>query len=254
MQTLLYDGSFDGFLGAVFDVYEYKFTDADICTEKHFRGNLFEAVHRVHNDPQHSTRVWTGLQKKLSAEAAEALYRTFLSEEEGIENTLLAYIRYVFASAQSIETDYSHPAVLHITQTARKVWREKHRMEAFVRFQKTADGLYYALIEPTYNVLPLVAPHFEARYADQQWLIYDGTRRYGLHYDGATVQEVTISFSEGTSAGKHASGVYDESEAFYQQLWQQYFKSVNIAARKNTRLHLQHMPRRYWKHLTEKKA
>jgi probable DNA metabolism protein len=254
MQTLLYDGSFDGFLCAVFDVYEYRYADADICTEKRFRGNLFEAVHRVNPAAERSDRVWKGLQQKLSGEATEALYRAFLSEEEGIENTLLAYIRYAFASSQCIETDYSHPAVLAITQTARKVGREKHRMEAFVRFQKTADGLYYALIEPTCNVLPLVAPHFEARYADQRWLIYDGLRRYGLYYDGETVEEVAIAFREGTVNGRDAARVYDESEAFYQQLWQQYFKSVNIAARKNTRLHLQHMPRRYWKHLTEKKG
>lgn len=254
MHTLLYDGSFEGFLCAVFDVYEYRYSDADIRTEKQFKGNLFEAVHRVHSDEQRSARVRKGLQARLSKEASESLYRTFLSEEEGIEATLLAYIRYVFASTQSIETDYSHPAVLAVTQTARKVWREKHRMEAFVRFQKTADSLYYALIEPTYNVLPLVATHFEKRYADQRWLIYDGARRYGIYYDGASVTEVEIAFREGTLNGKDAGSVYDESEAFYQQLWQQYFNSVNIAARKNTRLHLQHMPRRYWKHLTEKKG
>jgi probable DNA metabolism protein len=253
VQTLLYDRSFGSFLCAVFDAYEYRYGNADICTEKRFKGNLFEQVHRVHTDEQHSDRVWKGLQARLSKEACESLYRAFLSEEEGIENTLLAYVRYVFASTQSIETDYSHPAVLHITQTAKKVSCEKHRMEAFVRFQKTADGLFYALIEPSCNVLPLVAPHFEKRYADQRWLIYDGIRRYGIHYDGVRVTEVEIAFREGTVNGKNAGSVYDESEAFYQVLWQQYFKSVNIAARRNTRLHLQHMPRRYWKHLTEKK-
>lgn len=254
MQTLVYDGSFESFLCAVFDVYEYKFSDADICSEQRFRGNLFAPVHRVHRDTARSARVWKGLQQKLSKEATDSLYRAFLSEEAGIETSLLAYIRYVFASAVSIETDYSHPAVLAVTQTARKVSREKHRMEAFVRFRKTADGLYYALIEPDYNVLPLLAAHFEARYSDQRWLIYDGLRRYGIHYDGRTVEEVEIAFNEKSAQGADDRGIYDESEAFYQQLWQQYFKSVNIAARKNTRLHLQHMPRRYWRHLTEKQG
>jgi probable DNA metabolism protein len=254
MHTLIYDGSFEGFLCAVFDVYEYKYTDADICTENHFRGNIFQPVHTVHTTKERSDRVWKGLQKKLSDEAVQELYKTFLSEEEGIENTILSYIRYVFASTQSIESDYSHPAVLEVTQTARKVWREKHRMEAFVRFQKTSDGLYYALIEPDYNVLPLIAPHFERRYADQRWLIYDACRRYGIYYDGETSSEVELSFSEGANGGKDIHRHYDEGEAIYQQLWQQYFKSVNIAARKNTRLHVQHMPRRYWKYLPEKRS
>ena len=45
--------------------------------------------------------------------------------------------------------------------------------------------------------------------------------------------------------------MYDESETLYQALWKQYMTSVNIAARKNLRLQVQHMPRRYWKHMPE---
>jgi probable DNA metabolism protein len=122
----------------------------------------------------------------------------------------------------------------------------------FVRLHKTADGLYYALIEPDHDVLPLIAKHFTTRYADQRWIIYDGRRRYGIHYDGAQTHTVEISFSEATGGGRDVAAVYDAEEAFYQQLWKQYFKSVNIAARKNTRLQVQHMPRRYWKYLVEK--
>ena len=46
--------------------------------------------------------------------------------------------------------------------------------------------------------------------------------------------------------------LYNEEEELYQQLWQQYFSSVNIVARKNMKLHIQHMPRRYWRYLVEK--
>ncbi|MEI6945557.1 TIGR03915 family putative DNA repair protein [Paraflavisolibacter sp. H34] len=252
MQTVLYDGSFEGWLCAVFDVYDYKFDEVTICTPQNFRGNIFEKVHTVHFSEEHRDRVWKGLQKKLSADALQALYRAFLSEEAGIETTLLQYVQYAFRSAVSMESDFSHPAVLALTGAAKLVWKEKHRMEAFVRFQKTGDGLYYALIEPNCNVLPLIAPHFAARYADQHWLIYDGKRRYGLHYDGQEVQQVEVAFSETSGNGKYPAPLYDETEELYQQLWRQYFKSVNIAARKNTSLQLRHMPRHYWKYLTEK--
>jgi probable DNA metabolism protein len=253
MQTVLYDGSFDGFLCAVFDVYYYKYADVDICPSHRFQGNIFQQPHTVYNKPEHKERVYKGLEKKLTREAMDQVYRTFLSELPGIENTLLHYIQYVFSSEQFMENDFSHPAVLAVTQTAKRVWREKHRMEAFVRFQKTGDDLFYALIDPDYNVLPIIIKHFQDRYADQRWLIYDGKRRYGMYYDLNCVEEVAIDFSENTANGKDASIAYDEKEEMYQQLWQQYFKSVNIAARKNTKLHIQHMPRRYWKYLTEKK-
>jgi probable DNA metabolism protein len=252
MKTVVYDGSFEGFLCAVFDVYEYNLDDVDIVPTYKHQPSMFAEPHFVNHDPKHSDRVWQGLEKKLTLEGQKAVYRTFLSELDGIENTLLHYIQYVFASPISIEEDFSNKAVLGVFQTAKKVWREKHRMEAFVRFQKTADNLYYAVIEPDYNVLPLIAKHFSERYADQRWMIYDAKRKYGIYYDQQSIETVQITFAEGTAAGKDVSAVYDEKEDIYQQLWRQYFKSVNIAARKNTRLHIQHMPKRYWNFLPEK--
>ena len=252
VQTVVYDGSFEGFLSAVFDVYEYKFTEPDICPQHRFNGNVFGAPHITVANKKNSDRVWKGLEKQLTKEAQGQLYKTFLSELPGMENSLLHYIQYAFSSKQFMENDFSHAAVVTITQTAKKVWREKHRMEAFVRFQKTADDLYYSIIEPDYNVLPLIKPHFETRYADQRWLIFDGKRKYGIYYDGQQTTEVEINFNDGANAGKNVSQIFSADETTYQQLWQQYFKSVNIPARKNTKLHIQHMPRRYWKYLPEK--
>ena len=83
-------------------------------------------------------------------------------------------------------------------------------------------------------------------------MIYDARRKYGMHYDLNTVSTVEIQFSDAVAGGKDLSSVYDENETIYQELWKQYFKSVNITARKNTKLHIQHMPRRYWKYLPEK--
>ena len=252
MKTVVYDGSFEGFLCAVFDVYEYKLSDVEIVPAHKHQPSMFAEPHFVNHDLKHSDRVWTGLEKKLSLAAQKQVYRTFLSELDGIENILLQYIQYAFASEAAMEEDYSNKAVLTTFQTAKKVWREKHRMEAFVRFQKTADGLFYAIIDPDYNVLPLIAKHFTERYADQRWMIYDAKRKYGSYYDGEDVQNVQIEFSEDLEQGENISAAYDEAETIYQELWKQYFKSVNIAARKNTKLHIQHMPKRYWKYLPEK--
>lgn len=252
MQAVVYDGSFEGLLSAVFDVYYYKFSDVSIYAEQHFQDNIFKEAHFAKTNEAHAKRVWQGLDKKLSSEALHQIHRTFLSELPGIENSLLHYIQYVFSSTANVEVDYSHPAVLTVTQTAKKVWREKHRMEAFVRFQQTKDHLFYAIIEPDYNVLPIISPHFKNRYADQRWLIYDAKRKYGIYYDLHQVSMVQMNFSEGINDGKQIGILYSEEEEIYQRLWQQYFKSVNISSRKNTKLHIQHMPARYWKYMIEK--
>ena len=180
------------------------------------------------------------------------LYKAFLSEQQQIEQTLLRYVQYVFSNKTTVEYNYSNEAVLKVVKTAKIVHREKHRMEAFIRFQLTKDNLYYAICQPDFNVLPLIIHHFKGRYADQKWLIYDSTRKYGIFYDLHDVEYVELSFSEAVKT-EGINSIVDEKEELFQQLWQQYFNSVNIGARKNMKLHIQHMPKRYWKYLTEKK-
>jgi probable DNA metabolism protein len=252
MMLVVYDGSFEGFLSAVFDIYEYKFSDVTFTTEDNYQKNIFDSVHETNTTAEKTKRVYKGLEQRLSKNALSQLYKTFLSEIKNIENVLLQYIRYAFTSRTVMEYDYSNAAVLTVQQTSRIVHREKHRMEAFVRFQLTADELYYAVIEPDFNVLPLIKKHFHNRYADQCWMIYDTRRKYGLYYDKETVVSISMTFGDETASGKNIRSIYNEKEELYQKLWRQYFRSVNIAARKNMKLHIQHLPKRYWRYLTEK--
>ena len=253
MQAVIYDGSYRGWFSAVFDIYEHRFSAVDMTRHEQFKQNIFGNAFFAEADEAKATRVLKGLQAKLSATALQELYYSWLSELPGIENTMLRLVQYAFSSPASIEKDFSHEAVLKTGQVAKQVHREKHRMEAFVRFQLTSDQLYYAIVEPDFNVLPLISRHFEQRYADQRWMIYDSRRQYGIYYDGEKVDPVEVSFHEGRAHGRDVSAVYNTDELLYQHLWRRYFKSVNIASRKNTRLHIQHMPRRYWKYLPEKK-
>ncbi len=255
MTTATYDGSFAGLLTVVFEVYERKLADVRIVKTGAAQPDAFGQTLPVATDEAKARRVWTGLQKKLSPEGLERLHSVFLSEEKGLEDQLLAFCRYAFAHTENIEEAFGHPAVLWVTQTARRVWREKHRMEAFVRFRKLADGLFYAFVEPDCNVLPLIAPHFRSRYADMDWLIYDGKRKWGLHHEAATrtVREVQLEWTEGAGGdGSVPQEALDARESLFQALWKDYFRHTGIPARKNPKLHLRHMPVRYWKHLTEK--
>jgi len=252
MKLVLYDGSFAGLLTAVFEIYEYKVGQPDIRKAGTANGSLFGNPHTVETNLDKSKRVFKKLQERVTPWAARQLYNAWLSELKDIENVILRYIQYSLNTKLAVENNYTHADVLMIQQTSRKVHREKHRMEAFVRFQLTRDQLYYCIIQPDYNVLPLISKHFEDRYADQRWLIYDGLRKYGLYYDLEKVEEVQMNFEADLNSLQHLQEVFDEKEELYQQLWKQYFNSVNIGARKNMKLHIQHMPKRYWKYLIEK--
>jgi probable DNA metabolism protein len=206
----------------------------------------------VITDEIKATRVMKGLKQRLSAEGLKNLYNIYLSEEEKSEEMMWRFVKYVFECKDNIEQNFSNSAVWDVKKLAKKVKREAHRMEAFVRFKLTKDHLFYAIIEPDHNVLPLIAGHFKGRYADQRWLIYDARRKYGIYYDLETLTTVELEFKLGAGSAKAIAEICDEREEFFQELWRRYFSSVNIKARKNMRLHIQHMPKRYWKHLPEK--
>lgn len=252
MVTLIYDGTFEGLLTTVFEVYEHKLDDVKVCPEHLLEPNFFDAKRSITSDTIKANRVLKGLHQRLAAGGVQRLYAAHLSEIKGEEDNLLGFIRYAFSTNETIEQDFGNKYVMRLSYVLKLVRREKHRMEAFVRFQKMADGIFYASIEPDFNVLPLILTHFKRRYADQKWIIYDIKRAYGIYYDLQDAVFVQMNFASFKQDEKVIISSYSEDETLYQALWKDYFKHVNIPARKNTKLHLQHVPKRYWKHLTEK--
>ncbi|WP_397447263.1 TIGR03915 family putative DNA repair protein [Polaribacter sp. R77954] len=251
-KTLIYDSTFEGFLSCVFYVFEYKLKHVSIQNEFVQQNGLFSENETIITDTEKSDRVWKGLKSRASTLTLTKIYYAFLSEQKGIENTLLDYIQYIFKHDQKVDTDFTHPSVLKTAQIAKNVSREKHRMEAFVRFRLTKDNIYFANIEPDFNVLPLIAKHFKSRYADQKWVIYDIKRNYGLFYDLQTLEFINMDFPKNFDFTKTYKDFFADEELNFQKLWKDYFDSTNIKERKNMKLHIRHIPKRYWKYLSEK--
>jgi probable DNA metabolism protein len=248
-QTILtYDGTFNGFLTCIFSCFEQHIKHPIITPNQNFENELFGTPELVITEKKKAERVWKGLNQYLGSAGQNMIYRTFLSELHGIENIMLNVINYTFSAKKNILTDYSDNDVLTLSKTAQKVNREKHRMEAFVRFQLTKDGIYFANVSPDFNVLPLIKTHFTNRYADQKWIIYDLKRHYGLFYDLNSTETITINFDSNTPKKE----LFTAEEAAYETLWKTYFKSTNIEERVNMALHIKHVPKRYWKYLSEK--
>lgn len=256
MVTFIFDGTFEGLLTAIFDYYELKPERVQLIWDKLYQPKMLEESHTVISDEAKANRVWQGLKKKLQPDWVNTYYCAYLSEQPQAFQALFDFALYIFDNKPGAEANFGNEHVIAITQTAKKVSRERHRMKAFIRFQKTADGIYYAPVEPDFNVLPLIAGFFKNRYADQQWIIYDVRRKYGLFYDLQKVTEITYEFVSAVDTSKprlHES-LTDEKEELASMLWKDYFNSTNIPARKNMKLHIQHVPKRYWKYLNEKEG
>lgn len=248
----VFDGSLEGLLCAVFERFERKPGTVSLIPEWLHQPDAFISGFKITNDKTKADRVWKGLQSRLSAEWLRKCYCCFLSERQDAYNALFEFCAYIFSEPPGAEKNYGNAHVLTVAQYAKKVEREKHRMEAFIRFQQTADHLFYCAIDPDFNVIPLIMKHFKDRYSDQKWVIYDLKRHYGIYYDLDTVEEIHISPEDRKAFEKPGKALLSGTETLYASLWKDYFNSTNIKARKNTRLHVQHVPKRYWKYLTEK--
>ena len=253
MTILFYDKTFEGFLTAVFEVFEFKYRDVQIVHEGTFQNSFFAEPIEIFTNPEKSDRVLKKLEKQLGKSGIQQILYTFLSEDVSRELVLLQVITYAVENpTKDILKDYSNFFVMQLSKFVKSVNRERHRMKAFIRFELLKDEIYFAEIFPDFDVLTLIITHFKNRYQDQKWLIYDSKRGYGVYYDLNVVEIISlenpIQFGE-----SQKKDLLHEKELNYQKLWIEYFDHTNIKERKNDKLHVQHVPKRYWKYLTEKK-
>ncbi|WP_167342872.1 TIGR03915 family putative DNA repair protein [Nonlabens sp. SY33080] len=262
-MILVYDDTFDGLLSAIFDSYLYKFDSVEIRSIRVYQPEIFNKTQEVITDEIKVKRLQKKLLQLFGISGLHKIFKAFLSESQDVENLLFYIIKTSISNNKSILNDAANDIVLSFDKLVKKVHREKHRMEAFVRFHLIEGDIYYANIEPDFNVLPLISKHFKSRYADQKWIIYDLKRSYGIFYDLKTVKEITIDLTTQNKKGiyntiqtgqgvKNLLTTKQLKENNYTNLWNQYFKSTNIEYRKNLKLHIQHVPKRYWKYLSEK--
>ena len=268
MQVYVFDNTLDGLLTAVFDSFSYGLCSVRstvhpsspemLLAEGELLPLFADMPHVVVTDTEKAGRVWKGLEKHLSAAGLRMITVSWLSEERALNQPLFNFICKVFRQPQvkSLEQNASDPDVLAVRNTCRRVLHEQLRMKQFIRFQKAKDGTYLAVVSPDHNVLPLVTDHFQDRFNDQPWLIYDARRHYGFYYDGETVIRVTFENEAAVpfdlSNGKLNADVISSDDTLFQQLWRTYFKAICIRERINPKKQLSDMPRRYWKYMTEK--
>ena len=259
MTVYTFDSTLDGLLTAVFDSFAFHQQHVTLLAKGEQLPLFANEPYVVMTDSEKAERVWKGLEKYLSKDCLHMITISWLSEERALNQPLFNFICKVFRQPEcsGIERNASDLDVLEVRNTCRRVLHEQLRMKQFIRFQKAKDGTYLAVVSPDHNVLPLIISHFQDRFNDQPWLIYDAKRHYGYYYDG-TAEPIRITFEDESvvpfdlSNGKLNDEVLSENDQLFQQLWRTYFKAICIKERMNPRKQLSDMPRRYWKYMTEK--
>ena len=265
MIVYVFDNTLDGLLTAVFDSFFLKQQPDFLLAEGEQLPLFADTPHIVMTDSEKAERVWKGLEKQLSRDGLHMITISWFSEEHMLNQPLFNFICKVFRlKMKNLEQNASDPDVLEVRNTCRRVLHEQLRMKQFIRFQKAKDGTYLAVVSPDHNVLPLIIDHFQDRFNDQPWLIYDAKRHYGYYYEASPApskgrgEVIRVTFEDEASVpfdlsnGKMDETVLSENDKIFQDLWRTYFKAICIKERMNPKKQLSDMPRRYWKYMTEK--
>lgn len=244
MLCYTYDGSFDGLLTAIYDAYYRREIPKRILFFEDYKENFLDKKVNIHTDTEKARRVYESIKTKISKRALENIFYTYLSELEDAGVWIYQYLKLGWKMGRSIDDNIADERVLKIHKTRLSIDRERHLMLGLLRFRCLEGDIYYAPIEPKYNIVGLIAPHFVERLSDQSWIIHDVKRGVGAVYNGKDwiIRDVNIDNEL----------KFNRNEVKYQELWKEYFKSIAIKNRINPKLQKRNMPMRYWRYLVEK--
>ncbi len=245
-----YDSTFDGFLSAVFEIYSQHLDVERFVPDRDTDavGDLFQQNFRVETNEDSAMRLQRAIVNQASGEVLSLLNAAFLSEEEGVEMQIIAFLRKLFAGDDpNYGKNPASPEMLPLYKLAGSVRHEAGNMLGMVRFSKAPGNFYVARIEPKYDILLMLESHFTNRFAEEKWVIYDAKRRYALLHEHAGACRV-VDIPDDAALVK-AINTDD-----FTRLWQDYYKSIAIKERENPRLLRRCLPVRYWKNLPERQA
>lgn len=237
----LYDGSFDGLLCCVFESFVQKETPLDILPLDTSQCFLYEHKEIV-TDYHNAHRVHLSLEKKISAEAKSLIETAFLYGDDEKALCIYRFIKLGYQQGAKITAQFGDETVSALHGMVRAVNNEAHLMTGFVRFSDY-EGSLVAVIEPKHWILPKMQDHFCSRFPSEQFLIFDKTHGMALVHGGGRAELIAIESLELPAASPE--------EQAYRNLWRNYYRSIGIKERYNPRCRMTHMPKRFWKHLTE---
>lgn len=248
-KVILYDGSFDGLLSLVFDLYIRHEIPYKVIPESEYIFNMLDEIEVHQTNEIKAKRVYHGIVQNICYDALYQSYYAFLSGNtnnicENKEIEIIKYLLHGFQVGPSIHNMLSVDYVLKVHQLRKNVLGEAHRLKGLVRLQEIGDNLFYSTIHPDNHVLENIGNFLIKRFPTQNLILHDKNREIAFLYN---TKEYTI-----IDVPKNAfTPTVTESEKEFQGLWKIFFQTIAIKERTNKRLQMQYMPKKYWKDLVE---
>ncbi|MDR2940647.1 MAG: TIGR03915 family putative DNA repair protein [Clostridiales bacterium] len=241
--TVLFDGTFDGFLTIIHNHFYKKirpdYIELEDCYQQRFDTNYYLA----RTDVDKASTVLNAILEKISGDMANTLYYAFLSASPGRFIYMYKYVVLGFKHGKGIDKHLHEDCVLNTINIARKASRERGRLVEFLRFSETRTGVFYADISPENNILAPLADFFTKRFMNMQFMIHDVKRGLVAVYD---TKECVFH-----EAPDDIEVLLSNEEISYQKLWGGYYETAANPERANKKLQRLLLPLKYRKHMTE---
>ena len=239
-KVYLYDGSFKSLLVLIIELLKFKKNPFNIKSEKDYNQNLLDEVVFLELKIDNLK-----ILKKLPKSVIRAANYVFLSNEDDKEIIIFEFLKNAFKYKEEIFRYRNIDAVNKTIKIAKYVSSEAHKLKGFLRFKQIENKFYYAEMEPTNNIIEILAAHFKNRLNLEPWIIHDLKRERYAIYDLKKV----IYLEESDILKLNFK--IDSNEEYYEDLWKTFFKTIAIKERKNLKCQMNFMPKKYWNHLIE---
>lgn len=243
------EDSVEGILTAIYDAFVEKnkmtdFRDGDIRiaigeVQDLF---LFAQMQNVETDLDKAQKTLFSIQKKVSFLAYKRVLSALCHYDTDRGNVVLGFLIIAFPMGAKVMEAFADPYVMRMTELARKVDNESHLFCGVIRFKDVGKFLY-SEIEPKCNVLPQVLEHFEDRYPNEHYVIYDKKKQAALVHP-AFCQSF---FVYGDEWNVDVSQFDDR----FENLWREYFSHIEIRERHNPKCQNNLLPKWYRKNMAE---
>lgn len=241
-RTLLYDGSFAGFLTCVGESFRQKIYPFYFLTPGDRQSSLYPLL-EIPTDPALAGSIYEALETQVSRSFRRLVTYSFLTCLPQRERHMFDALYMAFCRA--LPQDLTDDRLLILVRAVRRLVHEARQYKGFVRF---ADyhGVLVGQIAPENQVLPLLRPHFCRRLPEETFLLHDRTHRQALLYTRHKWKLRPLDHLDLADPS--------QAERQYQALWQQFYQAAAIPARSALRRRPPPLPQRIRETLPELRA
>ena len=240
-MVLLYDGSFEGFLSLVYEVY-YEKLCVDAIVKELPKTLLFERFHEVFTDETNARKVLEAITKHFTKDQQRTICNIFLCDNREHEMSLLEYIRIGFKNPKELH-NITNANLFYIQNLEKELLSLVHKMYGFTRFEELEDGTLYAKIETKFNIVPFLGDHFAKRLGNIPFIIHDVKRSLAF-IKNDDIREIR-------SIASFDAPTYSDDEEKFKALWKTFFKSAAVESRYNPKLQKNWVPLLYRTYMSE---